>query len=115
MHKAWQAHLRHHHELQLTVKLMFTHNFNTRARVVAAAEVLSMAKTRNFMASGSVDGCIKLWALDTGQATDAKSQPGGSAVTALAFAGPLMVHNHGATRAAGSRHACMLRVVARMQ
>ncbi|KAG2485595.1 hypothetical protein HYH03_015659 [Edaphochlamys debaryana] len=57
------------------------------------APVLALASTRSLLASGGADGCVRLWGLDSGQGLDAARAAGapGVQVTALVFAGPLML------------------------
>ncbi|GLI62308.1 hypothetical protein VaNZ11_004915 [Volvox africanus] len=55
--------------------------------------VLSLATNRELLLSGGADGCVRLWGLDSGSLLDCCRRQGavGGHVTAVAFAGPLLV------------------------
>lgn len=56
-----------------------------------AAPISALAKNRRYLLSGACDACISLWDMDTGALIDSQPVRGAQRVSAVTFAGPMMV------------------------
>lgn len=61
------------------------------ALLSVAAEITAVTKNARYLVSGAADGCVSMWDMDTGTLMDTHALRGVDKVTALTFAGPMMV------------------------